>query len=65
MRGAKPTAALRVLAEHQTRFPDGLLAAERRATRVKALCLAGRAEDANREAGGVASLKSIVATACP
>lgn len=64
LRAANPTKALVVLDEHRRRFPKGLLAAERRATRVKALCQAGRVAEAGREAGAVASLKAIVASAC-
>jgi RNA polymerase sigma-70 factor (ECF subfamily) len=42
--------AIVLLDEHARRFPDGQLAAERRSTRVTALCLAGRHADAEVEA---------------
>lgn len=64
LRAGNPAKALGMLDEHRRRFPKGLLAAERRATRVKALCQAGRIADARREAGAVASLMAVVASAC-
>jgi RNA polymerase sigma-70 factor (ECF subfamily) len=42
--------ALARLHEHETRFPDGALALERRSARVRALCLAGKAAQARGEA---------------
>jgi hypothetical protein len=44
------TAALRPIAEHSRQFPDGRLAEEREALRVKALAGLGRGEDARRAA---------------
>jgi RNA polymerase sigma factor (sigma-70 family) len=43
-------AALARLREHETRFADGALALERRAARVRALCLAGHTAQARGEA---------------
>ncbi len=65
LRASDPAKALGVLDEYLRRFPQGLLAEECRATRVKALCLAGRASQARLEAGTDASLQAIVASACP
>lgn len=41
--------ALRTLAEHERRFPNGALAEERMAARVQALCALGRTTDAKSE----------------
>ena len=41
--------ALKVLAEHQRQFPNGILNEERRAARVQALCLLGRQREARTE----------------
>jgi len=41
--------ALKVLGEHQRKFPGGLLAEERRAARVQALCTLGRRAEAEAE----------------
>ena len=53
--------ALDLLAEHERRFPRGQLADERRRTRIKALCAAGRREQAAAEAR---ALGRDPATAC-
>lgn len=45
--------ALALLERHAQRFPRGQLADERRAARIAALCLAGRADDAAREAAAL------------
>ena len=45
-----PSRALALLDDHASRFPKSALAQERRATRVLALCAAGRAQEARREA---------------
>ncbi len=55
LHGADPAAALRLLDRHAAEFPRGLLANERRTTRVRALCQQGRRADAEREAGGDAA----------
>ncbi len=59
-----PDGTLRVLDQHAAQFPTGLLAAERKTTRVKALCKAGRKADAQRAAGGDAGLQAVVSSAC-
>jgi hypothetical protein len=41
--------ALKVLDEHQRKFPSGLLAEERRAARAQALCSSGRVSEARAE----------------
>lgn len=41
--------ALAATAEHQKKFPQGLLSEERRAARAQALCLLGRTGEAKRE----------------
>lgn len=41
--------ALGTLAEHQRKFPRGLLSVERRAARAQALCMLGRKAEAERE----------------
>lgn len=48
LRHEEPDAALRHLAEHAQRYPDGELSEEREATRVLALCAAGDREGARR-----------------
>ena len=48
-RKAQPSAALRLLAEHAARFPDGLLAPERDVLRIEALRNLGRAAEAEQE----------------
>lgn len=45
----RPAEALTVLAEHQRRFPRGVLTQERRAARAQALCRLGRTAEAQRE----------------
>jgi len=41
--------ALRAVAEHQQKFPRGVLSEERRSARAQALCLLGRTSEAKRE----------------
>jgi hypothetical protein len=48
LRDGDPRAALGAVAEHARRFPDGVLAEERTATRVVALCELGRVAEADR-----------------
>jgi RNA polymerase sigma factor (sigma-70 family) len=50
IREARADEAIALLDEHARRFPDGQLAAERRSTRVTALCGAGRHTEAEAEA---------------
>lgn len=45
--------ALNTLAEHQRKFPHGVLTVERRAARAQALCLLGRKTEAERELEGL------------
>ncbi len=45
----KPTVALEVLNEHERKFRDGLLAEERTAARVQALCALGRTAEADAQ----------------
>jgi hypothetical protein len=53
LRSGRPAAALQALDEHQRRFPSGVLAQERGAARVQALCALGRVAE------GVAELKRL------
>jgi hypothetical protein len=48
-RKAQPTAALELLVEHATRFPDGLLAPERDVLRIEALRKLGRTAEAESQ----------------
>lgn len=43
------TAALRLLGEHERKFPRGTLAPERSAAKVRALCSLGRVAEADAE----------------
>jgi hypothetical protein len=49
LHAGRPAAALRALADHQKRFPAGVLTQERTAARVQALCALGRTEEAKDE----------------
>jgi len=49
LQAGRAAEALKVLAEHQRKFPGGLLAEERRAARVQALCALGRRAEAEAE----------------
>jgi len=49
LRGGKPALALEVLSEHERRFGNGLLAEERIAARVQALCALGRRAEADAQ----------------
>ncbi len=48
LRGHDPKGALKAVAEHARRFPNGALAEEREVERIVALCALGRREDAAR-----------------
>lgn len=49
LHAGQASAALKVLAEYQRKFPNGLLALERSAARAQALCALGRQSDAQAE----------------
>jgi hypothetical protein len=49
LRAGRPAAALKVLADHQRRFPTGALGEERRAAKAQALCLLGRIDEGRGE----------------
>ncbi len=49
LNAGQPGEALRILAEHQRKFPSGLLTEERRAARAQALCSLGRVGEAKSE----------------
>jgi hypothetical protein len=49
LHGGRAQAALAVLDEHQRKFPGGVLAQERMAARVQALCTLGRTKEAQAE----------------
>ena len=49
LRAGRPAAALKALDEHQREFPSGVLAQERTAARIQALCALGRTKEAQPE----------------
>lgn len=49
LRSGHAADALRLLDEHQRRFPNGALSQERRAAKVQALCSLGRSKEAHAE----------------
>jgi hypothetical protein len=49
LRAGRPAAALKALEEHQREFPGGVLAQERLAARIQALCALGRTKEAQSE----------------
>lgn len=49
LHAGRPGAALKILAEHQRRFPDGSLREERHAAKAQALCALGRVQEARAE----------------
>jgi hypothetical protein len=49
LRSGKPAVALAVLSEHERKFRDGLLAEERIAARIQALCALGRQAEADTQ----------------
>lgn len=65
LRGRKSGVALRLLDQHDQRFADGVLTRERRALRIRALCMAGRETAAKALAtGSGAQGAPIVARGC-
>jgi hypothetical protein len=56
LEAGRPTDALRALAEHQRKFPNGVLTEERYAARVQALCTLGRPEEAAAELARLARM---------
>lgn len=49
LRAGKPAEGLRLLNEHQRKFPNGRLAEERRSARIQALCALGNRTEAEAE----------------
>jgi hypothetical protein len=49
LHAGRPATALKTLEEHQRKFPGGVLAQERTAARVRALCALGRTNEARAE----------------
>ncbi|HEY3252302.1 MAG TPA: hypothetical protein VGJ91_00050 [Polyangiaceae bacterium] len=49
LRGGHPGAALKLLDEHQRKFPNGMLVVERRAVRAQALCTLRRVSEGRAE----------------
>jgi hypothetical protein len=54
LHAGRPAAALQALDEHRRRFPGGVLAQERTAARIQALCALGRKTEAESELGRLA-----------
>ncbi|HVR18738.1 MAG TPA: hypothetical protein VMS65_03550 [Polyangiaceae bacterium] len=54
LRAGRAAAALKTLEEHQREFPAGMLAQERTAARIQALCALGRTKQAETELGRLA-----------
>jgi hypothetical protein len=63
LRAGRPAAALKVLADHQRRFPAGALVEERRAARAQALCLLGRVAEGRTELARLTPQSPAAATA--
>ncbi len=49
LHGGRPESALKALDEHERRFPRGVLAEERTAARIQALCALGRTAEADAQ----------------
>jgi hypothetical protein len=49
LRAGRAAAAVKILDEHQRRFPSGALSEERRAAKAQALCLVGRVDEGRAE----------------
>jgi hypothetical protein len=54
---------VKVLDEHQRRFPSGALSEERRAAKAQALCLLGRVDEGRAELARLAPRSPAAATA--
>ena len=49
LHGGRPESALKALAEHERKFGNGVLAEERAAARIQALCALGRTAEADAQ----------------
>jgi hypothetical protein len=49
LRASRAAAALKILGEHQRKFPNGALSEERRAAKAQALCMLGRVSEGRAE----------------
>jgi hypothetical protein len=56
LHAGRPAAALAALADHQSKFPNGVMIEERRAARVQALCALGRSQEAKAELAQLARI---------
>lgn len=56
LHAGRPASALRAVEEHRRKFPNGLLAEERRAALVQALCALGRRDEAEPELARLARI---------
>lgn len=63
LRAGHLEAALRILADHQRRFPTGALVEERRAAKAQALCLLGRIDEGRAELARLTPRTPAAATA--
>ncbi len=63
LRAGRPAAALKVLADHQRRFPTGALVEERRGAKAQALCLLGRIDEGRAELARLTPQSPAAATA--
>jgi hypothetical protein len=63
LRAGRSAAALKVLDEHQRRFPSGALSQERRAAKSQALCLLGRLDEGRAELARLTPRSPAAATA--
>ena len=63
LHSGRPAAALMALAEHQQKFPRGILTQERTAARIQALCALGRTTEARAELARLSSKSPLKARA--
>lgn len=63
LRAGRAAAAVKILDEHQRRFPTGALSEERRAARAQALCQLGRVDEGRAELARLAPRSPAAATA--
>jgi type IV secretory pathway VirB10-like protein len=63
LRAGRAAAAMKVLVEHQRRFPSGALSQERRSARAQALCLMGRVDQGRAELARLTPQSPAAATA--